>query len=78
MRPTGVSQYETQPLSASLSDPLHTYQKSQLVAILEGCLTLPESEPMADAIINNGSALVNSLRPRASKTFAEYAALDVL
>ena len=33
---------------------------------------------MADAIIIDGSALVNSLCPRTSKTFEEYATLDVL
>ena len=33
---------------------------------------------MADAIIIDGSALVNSLCPRTSKTFKEYAVLDVL
>ena len=57
---------------------LHTCQKSQLVAILEGYLALPESEPVADAIIIDGSALVNSLCPRTSNTFEEYAVLDVL
>ena len=33
---------------------------------------------MADSIIIDGSALVNSLCPRTSKTFEEYAVLDVL
>lgn len=35
-------------------------------------------EPEADCIIIDGSALVNSLPPQTSKTFEDYAALDVL
>ena len=68
-------QHKNQPFPVALSDSgkLHTCQKSWLVAILEGCLTLPESEPMTDAIIIDGSALVNSLCPRTSNTFEEYA-----
>ena len=82
MRPKGVSQYENQPLSASMSDKLYTCQKYPRSipegCIPEGCLTLPACKPVADAIIIDGSALVNSLRPRASKTCVEYAALDVI
>ena len=71
--------HENQPFPAALSDSgkLHTCQKSQLATILE-TKVLPETEPEADVIIIDGSALINSLPPRSSKTFKEYATLDVL
>ena len=40
--------------------------------------TLPDNEPQVDVIIIDGSALVNSLPPGSSKTFEEYATLDVI
>ncbi|KAJ8351997.1 hypothetical protein SKAU_G00234730 [Synaphobranchus kaupii] len=72
--------HENQSFPAALSDSgkLHTCQKSQLAAIFEDLVTLPDTEPKADGIIIDGSALINSLPPRTSKTFDEYAALDVL
>ena len=72
--------HENHPFPAALSDggKLHTCQKSQLVAVLESHITLPDNEPQADVITIDGSALVNSLPPRSSKTFEEYATLDVI
>ena len=68
------------PFPAALSDggELHTCQKSQLAAVLEGHVTLPDNEPHADVIIIDGSALVNVFPPRSSNTFEDYATLDVL
>jgi len=72
--------YENQSHPAALSDggKLHTCQKSHLTTILESQVTTPEAEPDTDTIIIDGAALVNSLPPRSSKTFEEYAMLDVL
>ena len=54
--------HENQAAPASLSDngKLHTPQKSQLTEILQSGLTLPEREPEGDAIIIDGSALINA------------------
>jgi hypothetical protein len=41
-------------------------------------MRIPDNEPEADAIIIDGSELVNTLPPLTSKTFKEYATLDVL
>ena len=57
---------------------LHSCQKSQLATILESLVTILDTEPPADVIIIDGSALVNSLPPRSSKTFEDYAVNDVL
>ena len=67
--------HENQSFPASLSNggKMHVCQKSQLSGILEKKVTLPDTEPVTDAIIIDGSALVNTLPPRKSKTFAEYA-----
>ncbi len=46
--------------------------------VLEGKIMTPDTEPEAEAIIIDGSALVNSLAPRTSKTFEEYAVSDFL
>ena len=72
--------HENQSFPASLSDcgNLHSCQKSQLASILEKDITCPDTKPNATAIVIDGSALVNSLPPRTSKTFGEYAMLDVL
>lgn len=72
--------HENQSHPAALSDggKLHTCQKSHLTTILESQVTTPEAEPDTDTIIIDGAALVNSLPPRSSKTFEEYAMLDVL
>jgi hypothetical protein len=43
-------------------------QKSQLVEILEALVEIPDREPKGDAIIIDGSALINALPPRTSKT----------
>ena len=67
--------HENQPFPASLSDGgrLHVCQKLQLAAILEEKVKLPDTEPTTDVVIIDGSALVNTLPPRISKTFAKYA-----
>ena len=41
-------------------------------------LQYSDTEPVADTIICNGSALVNTLPPRTAQTFEDYALLDVL
>ena len=73
-------QHENQSTPASLSDSgkLHTCQKSQLGEIRESNTLMPNTEPEADALILDGSALVNSQSPRMSKTFDDYANEDIL
>lgn len=73
-------QHENQPFPASLSDggKIYSCQKSQLTSILEKHITPPDQEPEADTFIIDGSALVHTLPPIRSKTFADYAALDFL
>lgn len=73
--------HENQSAPASLSDngKLHVCQKSQLVEVLEREMTTTDVEPRAaQAIIIDGSALVNALPPRTKKTFDAYASEDVL
>lgn len=72
--------HENQQFPAALRDggKLYTTQKSQLAAIIESHVTIPDVEPEADTIIIDGSALVNTLPPRTLKTFEDYAMLDVL
>ena len=69
---------ESAPASLSGSGRLHTCHKSQLVETLESNTLVPNTEPEADAIIIDGSALVNSQPPRRSKTFDDYANEDIL
>ena len=73
-------QHENQTFPASLSNngQLHACQKSQLVDILTAEVVLPEAEPEADAIIIDGSAFVNSVPPQTTKSFHEYAQVDVI
>ena len=72
--------HENQSYPASLSDSgkLHTCQKSQLVEIIEAQVNIPDREPKGDAIIIDGSALINALPPRTSKTFYDYAKEDII
>ena len=72
--------YENRPFLATLSDGgrLHVCQKSQLAVVLEGKVTLPGAEPLTDAISINVSALVNTLPPRMSNTFADYAEMEFI
>ena len=72
--------YEKQPFPAALSDngKLHSCQKSDLVNLLQSQVMIPDTEPEADTIIIDGSALVNSMYPRTSKTFDDYARVNVL
>ena len=46
---------------------LYRCQKSQLTAVLETKFMTPDVEPNADAIIIDGSGLVNILPPRTSR-----------
>ena len=71
--------HENQPVPAALSDngKLHSCQKSQLVGILEAQIVNSDIEPEADVIVIDGSALLNALPPRASKTFDDYTKNDV-
>ncbi len=50
-------------------------QKSQLVTILEEKVAVTNTKPTTDVIAIDGSALVNAVPPRISKTFAESAEL---
>ena len=72
--------HENQSFPAALSDDgkLHSFQKSQLASILERNITCPENRSDATAIVIDGSALVNSIQPRAKRKFGEYAMLDIL
>ena len=72
--------HENQSHPASLSDTgkLHTCQKSQLVEILEAQVNISAREPKGDAIIIDGSALINALPPRSSKTFDDYAKEEII
>lgn len=72
--------HENQSAPASLSDngKLHTCQKSQLAEILQTLVSMPDREPVGDAIIIDGSALINALPPRTPKSFNDYASQDIL
>jgi len=48
------------------------------LCILENHVTFADTEPVADTIICDGSALVNNLPPITAQTFEDYALLDVL
>lgn len=54
--------YENQSFPASLNDggKLYTCQKSQMVQIFKDKVNLPDSEPSADSIILDGTAMVNA------------------
>lgn len=56
---------------------LHTVQKAQLAAILESLVKIYDTKPEVETIIIDGSAL-NSLPPRSSKTFDDYASFEFL
>ena len=73
-------QYENQRTPAALSDKgrLYSCQKSQQIEELEAKVALPEHEPQTDAIIIDGSAMVNTLPPSSKKTFEEYFNEDIL
>ena len=73
-------QHENQPFPAALSDggKLYACQKSQLASILETGISSLDQEPKTDVIIIDGSALGHTLPPKRSKTFEDYAPLDVL
>lgn len=66
------------PPSLSDNGKLHTCQKSQLTDLLEDQIKLPDTQPEADAIIIDGSAMVYSIKPNNCKTFDDYAEEDIL
>ena len=72
--------HDNQSFPAALSDggKLHSCQKSQLASILKTTIGTADTRPEASAIIVDGSALINTLPPRASKTFEKYATKDVI
>ena len=72
--------YENQPVPASLGDKgkLHSYQKSDLIDILQSKVVAPDTEPETEAIIVDGSAMLNSLPPRSSTTFDEYVRVTII
>ena len=74
-------QHENQssPPALARAGQMHLGQKSQLLPLLEKQVTsFPDREPLADAIIIDGAALVNSLRPPIGSTFESYAMNEVL
>jgi hypothetical protein len=73
-------QHENQCFLAALSDNgnLQSCQKSQLATILETHVTPPDTAPEASFIILDVSALINALPSRISKTFEEYAVLEIV
>eukprot|EP00795_Rhopilema_esculentum_P005341 gene5341-513_t len=73
-------QFENQSTPASLNEAgsLYSCQKSQLVEIFKEQVNMPDTEPSADTIIVDGSALVNASAPGRSKTFKEYAEKNIL
>jgi len=75
-----IFQHENRSSPGALSDNdnLYSCHKSQLATILETHFTPPDTEPDASVIILDGSALINALPQRISKTFEEYAVLEVL
>ena len=52
--------------------------KSQLAEILEAQVNIPDREPRGDAVIIDGSALINALPPRTSKIFDDYTKEDII
>ena len=52
--------------------------KSQITSILEATPAPTDTRPEAAAVIFDGSALINTLPPRGSKPFEEYAIKDVI
>ena len=72
--------HENQSSPASLCDggKRHTCQKSQLTEILQAQVDMPEKALEGEVIIVDGSAMVNTTHPRASKTFEDYARDDIL
>ena len=71
--------HENQSFPASLSENgrLYSGTKSQLASLLEANVTCPDTVPEDSAVIIDGSALVNTIPPHKSRTFEEYATLDV-
>ena len=67
-----------QPELVAHDSGVQVHHPLQLTAILESPVTIPNNESQANAMIVDGSALVNSLPPRSSKTFEDYAVSVVL
>ena len=64
---------QSTPPSLSQDGGLYSGVKSQLMDIFETNVDIPTSDPVADALVIDGAAMVNSKQPRESKTFDDYA-----
>ena len=67
--------HENQAFPPALSDggSLHLGTKSDLLTCLEDLYEPPTETPVASSVIVDGAAIVQMLKPAASKNFAEYA-----
>ena len=67
--------HENQAYPPSLSNygSLRFGKKSDILSCLEECADRPDREPESDAIVVDGAAVVNALKPRGCKIFEEYA-----
>ena len=63
---------QTYPLSLSQFDQLRLGSKSDLLVPLEKMSESETESPDVDAIILDGAAIVNMLKPRFCKTFEDY------
>ena len=61
-----------------VSDLQNIFVNTQLATILETHVTPPDTAPEASFIILDVSALINALPSRISKTFEEYAVLEIV
>ena len=61
------------PPALSESEKLHTGTKSDLLLCLEGCAKSQSESPPATAIVLDGAAITQMLKPGDTKTFDEYA-----
>lgn len=57
------------PPSLSQKGSLNMGTKSELMKLLEAHAEIPDSEPTADVILNDGAVLINSRPPGAARTF---------
>ena len=63
---------QTYPLSLSQFGQLRLGSKSDLLVPLEKMSESETERPDVDAIISDGAAIVNMLKPRFCKTFEDY------
>ena len=65
-------------ISFFLMHKLYSCQKSQFMQVIESLVDAFDKKPESDVLIIDGSALVNSLSPKTSRTFEEYAVQNVV